>query len=135
MKLDALYYSKSLARFDEKKGTFENWKKICATNARRAEWRAKLKEWKRQAVTRSLDAEGGEALLASSAGGNRAVDRMVNELDAKLALDKARGLTWAACIAVKCGFGLSEISDKLGIPRTTLRRALKNFGKEVGDVA
>ena len=129
---DLILYHRSLARFDERKGSFEQWKKICATNARRAAFRAKLREWKRQAVTCSIDADGGEGLLASSAGGgNREVDKFVDKIDSKLALEKSHGLLWAACVGIRCGFGLGEIADKLGIPRTTLRRALRNFGREV----
>ena len=135
--MQTLTYQRGLARFDERKGSFEKWAAICRANARRAEFRARLREEARQAVTRSIDAEdGGENLLASSAGGgNRDVDKFVDRIDAKLALDKADGLLWAACVGIRCGYGLSEISEKIGIPRSTLRRALKNFGKEVGDVA
>ena len=125
-------YYQALARFDESKGSFEKWQRICATNARRAAFRAKLREATRQAVTSSSDAEGGEELLASS-GGGRDVEKMIDEIDSRLALDRAHGLLWAACVAIRCGYGLSEIADKLGIPRSTLRRALKNFGKAVSN--
>ena len=125
-------YYKALARFDESKGDYETWRRVCATNARRSEFRANLREAARQAVTCSIDADGGEALLASSAcGGNRDVDKFVDKIDSRLALDRAHGLLWAAAVAIRCGFGLSEIADKLDIPRTTLRRALRNFGREV----
>ena len=127
---DPLFY-KYLSRFDESKGTFENWAGICRGNAKRAAFRAKLREATRQAVTSSIDAEGGEALLASSGGGGRDVEKMIDAIDSRLALDRAHGLIWAAAVAVRCGYGLSEISDRLGIPRTTLRRALRNFGKGV----
>ena len=128
---NALEYYNALGRFDAAKCSFKNWAALCAANARRAEWRAKLREAARQAVTSSIDAEGGEALLASSGSGGRDVDKMIDAIDSRLALDRAHGPIWAACVAVRCGFGLSEISDKLGIPRTTLRRALLRFGKEV----
>ena len=124
-------YEKALARYDASKGSFENWRKICAGNARRAAFRAKLREAARQAVTRSIDADGGEELLATAGGGCRDVDKFVDALDCKLALDRAHGLLWAACVAIRCGYGLSEISEKIGIPRSTLRRALKNFGRGV----
>ena len=69
--------------------------------------------------------------MLASAGGGRDVEKMIDEIDSRLALDRAHGPIWAACVAVRCGYGLGEIADKLGIPRTSLRRALKNFGRGV----
>ena len=117
--MDILHYQKSMSRFDSSKGDYETWRKICAGNAKRAAFRAKLRESARQALTTSLDAcpDGGESLLASSGG--RGVDRLVDAVDCKLALDRAHGLLWAACIAIRCGYGLGEIAERLGIPRTT----------------
>ena len=124
-------YYQALARFDASKGSFDQWQRICRGNARREEFRAKLKEAARQAVTRSIDSDDdlGEALLATDQRSD--TERFIDKIDVALAFERAPDFIWFALLGIVAGFSLTEVAKRLRVPRSSLRRTLVEFGKEV----